>query len=123
MATCSLRSDRVGQTARRTRCRAVLLRALLHPAQAHGWLRIVPLAGNTQAYEMVQKMAQWVHDRVEAVLEDPNGGMVLWQKVLLTEWGGMNDVLFNLYEHTGNEMHLKTARYFLLSSSLAPLLD
>jgi hypothetical protein len=56
-----------------------------------------------------------VHDRVEALLADPAGGMDLWQKVLLTEWGGMNDVLFNLYEHTGNEMHLKTARYFFLS--------
>lgn len=82
----------------------------LHKLMA-GLLDQYHFAGNTQAYEMVQKMAQWVHDRVEAVLADPEGGMELWQKVLLTEWGGMNDVLFNLYEHTGNEMHLKTARY------------
>ena len=27
----------------------------------------------------------------------------------------MNDVLYFLYEHTGNEMHLKTARYSSLS--------
>ena len=52
-------------------------------------------------------MATWVHDGVEAVLSDPNGGITLWQRVLGTEWGGMNDVLFNLYEHTGNDMHLK----------------
>jgi hypothetical protein len=86
----------------------------LHKLMA-GLLDQYHFAGNAQAYEMVQKMAQWVHDRVEALLADPAGGMELWQKVLMTEWGGMNDVLFNLYEHTGNEIHLKTARY---SSSL-----
>lgn len=92
----------------------------LHKLMA-GLLDQYHFAGNTQAYEMVQKMAQWVHDRVEAVLADPQGGMDLWQKVLLTEWGGMNDVLFNLYEHTGNEMHLKTARCLLLSFLLGVL--
>ena len=79
----------------------------LHKLMA-GLLDQYHFAGNAQAFEMVQKMARWVHDRVEATLAA--GGMELWQKVLLTEWGGMNDVLFNLYEHTGNEMHLKTAR-------------
>ena len=30
--------------------------------------------------------------------------MELWQnRVLNTEWGGMNDVLFNLYEQTGQK--------------------
>jgi DUF1680 family protein len=55
-------------------------------------------------------MASWVHDRVEATIG--TGGMLLWQKVLLTEWGGMNDVLFNLYQHTGDQLHLTTARRF-----------
>ena len=36
----------------------------------------------------------------------------LWQRVLLTEWGGMNDVLFNLYSHSGDATHLATARRF-----------
>ena len=60
---------------------------------------------------MVQKMAEWVHGRVEGVINGP-GGMDLWQRVLGTEWGGMNDVLYNLYEHTGNPLHLATARRF-----------
>ena len=50
-------------------------------------------ASNLQAYQLVQKMAGWVHDRVEAVISGP-GGEALWQRVLLTEWGGMNDVRY-----------------------------
>jgi DUF1680 family protein len=68
-------------------------------------------AGSAQALELVEKMAVWVHDRVEGVIAS-DGGMALWQKVLGCEWGGMNDVLFNLYQHTGNEMYMKTARRF-----------
>ena len=82
----------------------------LHKLMA-GLLDQYHFAGNEQAYELVQKMATWVHGRVEAVIGGP-GGEPLWQRVLGCEWGGMNDVLFNLYEHTGNELHLKTARRF-----------
>jgi len=41
-----------------------------------------------------------------------SGGEALWQKVLLTEWGGMNDVLLQLYSLTGDASHLSTARRF-----------
>ena len=41
-----------------------------------------------------------------------SGGEALWQTVLLTEWGGMNDVLLELYRHTQNADHLATARRF-----------
>jgi len=40
------------------------------------------------------------------------GGEELWQKVLLTEWGGMNDVLYALYQQSGDSTHLATARRF-----------
>jgi len=36
----------------------------------------------------------------------------LWQRVLQTEWGGMNDVLFYLYSLTKDKGHLATARRF-----------
>ena len=52
--------------------------------------------------------------------------MVLWQRVLLTEWGGMNDVLFNLYSITGDPLHLATARRFnsfIFSTPLAAGID
>eukprot|EP01050_Picozoa_sp_SAG11_P011336 SAG11_NODE_1194_length_5548_cov_3.456414_4_plen_88_part_00 len=45
-------------------------------------------AGSALAFTLVQKMAAWVHSRVEAVISGP-GGMALWQRVLGTEWGGV----------------------------------
>jgi DUF1680 family protein len=82
----------------------------LHKLMA-GLLDQYTFAGNEQAYQLVRKMASWVHQRVEAVIASP-GGEALWQQVLKCEWGGMNDVLFNLFEHSGDEMHLRTARRF-----------
>ena len=82
----------------------------LHKLMA-GLLDQYLFAGNEQAFELVQKMALWVHTRVEAVIAG-EGGMELWQKVLGTEWGGMNDVLFNVFEHTGNPVIEQTARRF-----------
>ena len=58
--------------------------------------------GNSQALDLVKKMAAWVHDRVEGVIEGP-GGMELWQRVLGTEWGGMNDVR-RLFSHLVNSI-------------------
>jgi hypothetical protein len=63
----------------------------LHKLMA-GLLDQWTFAANEQAYELVQRMASWVHMRVEAVLADPEGGEELWQRVLGCEWGGMNDV-------------------------------
>ena len=95
----------------------------LHKIMA-GLLDQYDYAGNAQAYELVVKMATWVHDRVEGVIS--TGGEELWQKVLGCEWGGMNDVLFNLYEHTGDKKHLLTARRFnafVFTSRLAVGID
>ena len=90
----------------------------LHKLMA-GLLDQYDFAGNEQAFDLVRRMAQWVHDRVEACVAV--GGMDLWQRVLLTEWGGMNDVLYNLYAHTGDPMHLSTARRFNGHVFTAPL--
>ena len=51
-------------------------------------------AGSSLAYTLVTRMAAWVGRRVAATLSA--GGEALWQRVLLTEWGGMNDVLYAL---------------------------
>merc|ERR1719272_2557946 len=67
-------------------------------------------AGNAQALELVLKMADWTHRVVERTIDV--GGEELWQKVLLTEWGGMNDVLYALYQQSGDSTHLATARRF-----------
>ena len=81
----------------------------LHKLMA-GLLDQYVFAGSTMAYTMVTKMALWVRDRVEMTIAA--GGEALWQKVLLTEWGGMNDVLLELYRHSANPMHYATARRF-----------
>ena len=67
-------------------------------------------AASDKAFTLLLKMAQWVHDRVETTIAA--GGQALWQRVLGTEWGGMNDVLLNLYSHSNDPMHLHTARRF-----------
>jgi DUF1680 family protein len=67
-------------------------------------------AGSAPALALVIRMAGWVHRRVEATIAA--GGEELWQRVLLTEWGGMNDVLLELFRHTANPTHLATARRF-----------
>ena len=84
-----------------------------------GLLAQQKLAGSALAGEMVVSMAGWVGRRVERTLAA--GGEALWQRVLLTEWGGMNDVLLELYEVTGDVSHLRTARAFNGFVFTAPL--
>ena len=81
----------------------------LHKLMA-GLLDQYVFAGSTKAYDLVIRMAAWVHERVEATIA--SGGEALWQNVLLTEWGGMNDVLLELYRHSNNSVHYATARRF-----------
>jgi DUF1680 family protein len=75
--------------------------------------------GNVQAFEMVKKMASWVQTEVEQVLA--KGGQTQWQNVLQTEWGGMNEALYNLYALTNDPNHLKTGLYFNHWQWTAPL--
>ena len=81
----------------------------LHKLMA-GLLDQYVFAGSTKAYSMVLRMAAWVRRHVEATIA--TGGELLWQRVLLTEWGGMNDILFELYSHSNDPDHLATARRF-----------
>ena len=90
----------------------------LHKLMA-GLLDQWEFAGDAKAFEMVKKMAAWVRGRVEATLA--SGGEELWQRVLQVEWGGMNDVLFHLYEHTRDPSHLSAARRFNSYAFTAPL--
>jgi DUF1680 family protein len=77
------------------------------------------LAGNEEAYVMVKDMATWVQQYVESILE--RRGQSQWQIALNTEWGGMNEALFNLHGLTGDPNHLVTANYFNHFSWTAPL--
>jgi len=82
---------------------------VLHKMMA-GLLDQYTLADNQEAFQILLRIAKWVQTEVEGVLS--RGGENLWQRVLDTEWGGMNEVLYNLYAVTQDADHLKTGYYF-----------
>jgi DUF1680 family protein len=71
-----------------------------------GHLDMYKLAGNEQALETVQKMAGWVRDWADP-LSEPQ-----MQRVLNVEYGGMGEVLCNLYGVTGKREYLNLAQRF-----------
>lgn len=77
------------------------------------------LAGNQQALQVAQGMAAWAYTSVQSVLA--YGGQTQWQNVLDTEWGGMNDGLYNLYAITGNPQHKAAGDLFNHWDFSAPL--
>lgn len=68
---------------------------------------------------MLIKLADWVVGRVEQSLA--TGGEELWQCILKTEWGGMNEVMFNIYAITNTDAYKTTAFYFNHWQWTAPL--
>ena len=77
----------------------------LHKIMA-GLLDVHELCGNPQALDVLIKMAGWVKLRMDRLSEEQR------QAALETEFGGMNEVLANLFAVTGNPEHLRLARYF-----------
>ena len=71
-----------------------------------GHLDMYLLAGNQQALETVEKMAHWVRSWADPLSEQQ------MQRVLLVEYGGMGEVLGNLYGVTGKREYLELARRF-----------
>ena len=81
-----------------------------------GLLDVHQLCDNRQALEVVTKMAGWVAFRVARLTDDQ------MQASLGTEFGGMNEVLANLYAATGNAEYLRIARKFEHNAIFDPLL-
>ena len=73
------------------------------------------LAGNAQALSAVTGMAAWVKARTDRL---SNSQM---QSCLNTEFGGMSEVLTNLYQVTGDADHLTAAQRFDHATILDPL--
>ena len=71
-----------------------------------GHLDMYTLAGNQQALETLEKMAGWVRSWSDPLSEQQ------MQRVLLVEYGGMGEVLSNLYGVTGKREHLDLAKRF-----------
>ncbi len=68
------------------------------------------LAGNAQALAVLLAVADWAVAAVTATLA--RGGQTLWQAVLDTEWGGMNDVLLKVGQVTGDDKYTQTSLLF-----------
>jgi hypothetical protein len=71
-----------------------------------GHLDMYMLAGNEQALQTAEKMARWVRSWTDPLSEQQ------MQRVLLVEYGGMGEVLSNLYAITGKREYLNLAQRF-----------
>nr|MCR4673782.1 glycoside hydrolase family 127 protein [Lachnospiraceae bacterium] len=71
-----------------------------------GVLDIYLYTGNKEAFEISKDLGKWVCRR--SLSWSPE----IRQRILNTEYGGMNDVLFQLYELTKDEDYLKSAKVF-----------
>jgi hypothetical protein len=71
-----------------------------------GLLDVHLLCGNRQALDILKKKADWVKTRVDRLSDEQQ------QIALRTEFGGMNEVLANLYAVTGDPDHLRVAKKF-----------
>ncbi|NLL73682.1 MAG: hypothetical protein GX237_09170 [Clostridiales bacterium] len=64
------------------------------------------VTGNMKAYDVMNKLADWVYKRSSGWDEQLN------LLVLKVEYGGMNDCLYDVYSHTGKKEHLIAAHKF-----------
>lgn len=61
---------------------------------------------NKEALKVVSKLGDWIAAKF-ANLTDAQ-----WQKMLITEFGGINETLANLYAFTGEKKYLEAANHF-----------
>jgi DUF1680 family protein len=82
-----------------------------------GLLDMYVLAGNSDALQIAEGMAQWAGGFFTGI------GAEQRQRMLRTEYGGMNEVLVNLAALTKKGRYLETARLFEQPSFLDPLAE
>lgn len=71
-----------------------------------GLVNAYRLTGYNDALKVASKLGDWVYERTSGWSEKTH------KTVLSIEYGGMNDVLYNLYSYTGKEDHLIAAHLF-----------
>ncbi|MGA2275729.1 MAG: beta-L-arabinofuranosidase domain-containing protein [Bryobacteraceae bacterium] len=82
-----------------------------------GLLDMYVLAGNSEALQIAEGMAEWAGDYFSGVSAEQR------QRMLRTEYGGMNEVLVNLGSLTKKSRYLETARLFEQPGILDPLAE
>ena len=73
------------------------------------------LCGNTQALDVLMRMCDWAYDKTKMLDKKTV------QTMLLSEFGGMPEVMYNIYALTGDMRCLKVARLFYHDQILNPL--
>ena len=87
---------------------------VLHKTYA-GLIDAYVYAGNKQALDVARKFADWAKKGTDGLTEEQ------FQKMLLCEYGGMNDAMAILYSITKNKDNLALARRFDHQQIFAPL--
>ena len=82
-----------------------------------GLLDMYVLTGNTEALEVCEGMARWTDDYFTGISAEQR------QRMLRTEYGGMNEVLVNLAAVTKKDRYLDAAHLFEQPSILDPLAE
>ncbi|KAJ5143850.1 uncharacterized protein N7515_002637 [Penicillium bovifimosum] len=80
-----------------------------------GILDVWRLTGDNTARDVLLSFASWVDNRTKSLSYDA------MQKILQTEFGGMNDVLAEIYHQTGDEKWLTVAQRFDHAAVFDPL--
>ena len=70
---------------------------------------------NKLALDVAEKMAGWAYNKLKPLTEEQR------TKMLRNEFGGMNDVFYNLYAITGNSNDKWLAEFFYHNEALDPL--
>lgn len=71
-----------------------------------GIVNIYEYTGDTKALEIAGRLGDWVYNRTS------KWDVQKQKTVLAIEYGGMNDVLYELYKYTGSDKHLLAAHAF-----------
>ena len=90
-----------------------------------GLLDMYTLCANKEALEIVERMANYIDKQLDKQ-SDEQLRKLLWLGTIETGWhefGGMPEVLGNLYSVTGNQKHLRLAQKFLPPAFLDPLIQ
>ncbi len=82
-----------------------------------GLLDMYQLAGNADALQIAEGMGEWAQDFMSGFSVDQR------QRMLRTEYGGMNEVFVNLAAVTRNERFIDAARLFEQPGFLDPLAE
>ncbi|MFD1176302.1 beta-L-arabinofuranosidase domain-containing protein [Paenibacillus puldeungensis] len=90
----------------------------LHKIMA-GLLDCYTMAGNESALEICIRLGDWVHHRLSRLSKEQQQKM--WSLYIAGEFGGLNELLTDLYLITDNQNYLETAKYFDNQKLLFPM--